>query len=111
MQLIVQSKTLPITEGLRHCIERQAGKLAKLGIPISQVRVFLENLSKKRNDTKSATVKYAVRLPGKKEVVVKRHAADMYDAIVDATNRVMREVKEVKERRIAAHRRKASMTF
>jgi ribosomal subunit interface protein len=106
MNVIVQSKTLAISDGLRQCIDRQSRKLNKLGIKIDKVRIFLENLAKKKNDTKSAQVTYAVALPGKKEVVVMRRAADMYEAIVDATNRVMRQVREEKEKRIAIHRKR-----
>lgn len=106
MNVIVQSKTLPITDGMRQCIDRQTHKLQKLGIRIDKVRIFLENLARKKNDTKSARVTYAVALPGKKEVVVMRHAADMYAAIVDATNSLIRQVREEKERRIGAHRKR-----
>lgn len=105
MHIIVQSKTLAITEGLQQCIHRQARKLERLGVKISKVRVFLETLRKKRSDNKNASVTYAIGLPGKKEVVVVRQAADMYEAIVDATNRVIRQVRKAKERRLDAHRR------
>lgn len=106
MNVIVQSKTLAITDGLRQCIDRQARKLNKLGVKVDKVRIFLENLAKKKNDTKSAKVTYAVALPGKKEVVVMRRAADMYVAIADATNSLIRQVREQKERRISIHRKR-----
>lgn len=105
MHVIVQSKTLPVTDSLRQFIERQARKLERLGIRISKTRIFLENIGKK-DDLSNATVKYAVSMPGKKRVVVTRCASDMYEAVVDATDRVMRQLRKVKEKRISRNRRR-----
>jgi ribosome-associated translation inhibitor RaiA len=77
-----------------------------LGIRISKTRVFLENIGKK-DDMQNATVKYAINLPGKKSIIVKRCAADMYQAVIDATDRVSRQIRKVKEKRIALNRRRS----
>lgn len=103
MHVIVQS-TLPVTDGLHQVIEQQAKKLDRLGLRINKAQIFLETLGKKKNDIKNASVKYAISLPGKKRVVVKRAAADMYEAIVEATDRVVRQLRKVKEKRIDKRR-------
>jgi len=105
MRVIVQSKTIAITDALRQFIERQASKLDRLGIRVSKASVFLENIGKK-NDLKNATVKYAISLPGKKRIIVKRCAADMYQAVADATDRAIRQLRKTKEKRISLYRRK-----
>jgi ribosomal subunit interface protein len=104
MHVIVQSKTLPVTDSLRQFIHRQARKLERLGIRISKASIFLEHVGKK-DDMSNAIVKYAVSMPGKKRIVVKRCAADMYQAVVDATDRVIRQLRKAKEKRIERHRR------
>lgn len=110
MRVIVQSKTLPITRALRSFVWRQALKLDRVA-DITKLSVFLENVGKKSNDPQAATVKYLIEMPGKKAVVVRRHAVDMYDAVVDATERAFRQVRKIKERRLDAHRHKRHFQF
>ena len=100
MRIIVQSKTLPVTQALQAFIRHQSQKLAKITGRIGQLSVFLEKVAKKSNDPTAASVKYWVQLPGRKAVVVTRHAVDMYEAIVDVTKRAMRQVLKVKEKRM-----------
>jgi len=103
MNISVQSKTLEITEAMRGFCYQQAKKLNRLGRRISSINIYIENIKKKKNDPGSASVKYSVSLPGK-QVVVRRRAANMYDAIVDATNSVLRQVRKRKEKRISKQR-------
>ncbi len=105
MHVIVQSKTLPVTQALRAFVDHQASKLEKLA-DITKLCVFLENVGKKSNDPQAATVQYLIEIPGRKAVVVRRRAVDMYEAIVDATERAMRQVSKVKERRLSEWRHK-----
>ena len=103
MKVIVRSKTLEVTKALRNFIGQQAQKIAKTGQKISKITVFLESIARKKNDLRSATVKFDIDIPGK-NVVVKRHAQDMYVAIVDAANRARRYIRKTKEKRLTKKR-------
>lgn len=103
MNVSVQSKTLEVTAALRQFCQKQAAKVGRFSRKISSINIYLENISKKKNDPSGATVQYSVNLPGK-VLVVKRRAVNMYEAIVDATNGIMRQVREVKERRLDKNR-------
>lgn len=108
MVVIVTSKTLHVTQALREMAERQAQKLYRLGKQIIRVRVSLEAVAKKKNDIHSTIVQYHVELPGK-DVVVKRRARDMYEALVDAASSASRQVRKMKEKRMTFKRGYKSM--
>lgn len=99
MNISVQSKTLEITAALRNFCEGQARKLGRFGRKISSINIYIENIAKKKNDPEGASVQYAVNVPGQ-VLVVRRRATDLYEAIVDATNGIMRQVRKDKEKRI-----------
>lgn len=99
MFVTVQSKTIQVTQALRAFAERQLEKLFKTTNQVGQVSVFLEQVSKKKNDMKSAVARVKVSLPGK-DVVVERHARDLYEAISDVSDRAHRAVRKMKERRL-----------
>lgn len=99
MNVSVQSKTLEVTQAIRKFCENQAQKLGRFGQKISAINIYIENISKKKNDPEGASVQYSVNVPGQ-VLVVKRRATDLYEAIVDATNGIMRQVRKEKEKRI-----------
>lgn len=98
MTVIVESKRLKVTQALRAYIEEQADKLAKLGKGITQVRVHLEKIAKKTNDPHANVVTFHVSIPGK-DVVVTKRAVDMYEAIVEATEGAVRQLRKQHEKR------------
>lgn len=108
MVVIVTSKTLHVTQALRDMAERQAQKLHRFGKNIIRVRVSLEAVAKKKNDTHATIVQYHVELPGR-DVVVKRKARDMYEALVDAASSASRQVRKVKEKELTFKRGYRSM--
>lgn len=103
MNVIVQSKTLEITDALRAFCEKQASKVSRFGRKISSITIHIENISRKKNDPTAASVQYSVDIPGR-VLVVKRTAVNLYDAVVDATNGIMRQVRKTKEKRITKKR-------
>ena len=104
MTVIIQAKSIPVTKALREFVTQQAEKIAKFSGKISQVTVYLEKATRRKsNDPSIASVKYHVQLPGK-DIIVSRRAVDMYDAVVDATNRVARQMRKMKEKRIQGRR-------
>jgi ribosomal subunit interface protein len=102
MNVIVQSKTIVVTQAIRSFAIQQARKLQKHRPNISQVTVFLEIVKKKKNDVQAATAKFALEVPGKR-IVVQERAKDLYTAISDASRGTARQLQKVKERHEAAH--------
>ncbi len=98
MTVIVESKRLKVTQALRSYIEQQATKLSKLGKGVTQIRVHLENIPKKTNDPGANSVTFHISIPGK-DVVVRKTAVDMYEAVVDATSVAMRQLRKNYEKR------------
>ena len=103
MTVIVESKKMRVTQAIRIFAESQAEKLKKFGKGVSQVRIYLENVAKKKSDTHSNIVTYCVSIPGK-DIVVKKSAVDMYAAIVDATEGAVRKLRKVNEKRMTLRR-------
>lgn len=103
MKILIQSKTLKITEALRAFVERQVLKVSKPGQRVDRVSVFLENVGRKKNDLQSATAKIKVSVPGQ-DLIVQRRARDMYQAVTEATASAVRHLRKTKERRLDQHR-------
>jgi ribosomal subunit interface protein len=98
MTVIVESKQMKVTASLRQHVELQAQKLLKLSKRVTAARVYLETVRKKSNDKMANLVTYCVELPGK-DVVVRKRAVDMYQAIADATEGAVRQVRKQYEKR------------
>jgi len=99
MNVIVQSKTLVVTAAIRSFVRRQVMRLNRRGEKISQVTVFLENVSKKKNDLRSASAKILIDLPGK-NIIVQEKAKDVYFAISEAARAATLQMSKVKARRL-----------
>ncbi len=100
MSILIQSKTLSVTAGLRSFIERQTRKLFTKSHRIQGVTVFLETIGRRKKNDQSATIaRIKLSLPGK-DVVVQRRAADLYQAIVEASHSAARQITRVKDKRI-----------
>ncbi|GIK83464.1 MAG: hypothetical protein BroJett025_00860 [Patescibacteria group bacterium] len=109
MTVIVESKKMKLTQAIRIFAENQAEKLKKLEKGVSQVRIYLESVAHKKSDTYSNIVTYCVSIPGK-NLVVKKHAVDMYTAIVDATEGAVRKLRKANEKRMTMKRKAYSPT-
>lgn len=97
MQVIVEGKELVVTPGLQAHAQKQAKKITKLNKSIISIRIYLETIKKKSNDPSANQVTYEIDLPGR-DVVVKAHAADMYEAITKATDVAQRKLREMMEK-------------
>lgn len=98
MKVIVQSKTLKLTQALQAFATRQAQKILKTGTRVSQVRVYLEKVKRKNNDPHGVSVRYRAEVPGK-DIFVRIKAKDMYNAIVKATEGASRKIRKTKEKK------------
>lgn len=97
MQVIVEGKELVVTPGLQAHAQKQAKKITKLSKQVLAIRIYLETIKKKSNDPKANQVTYEIAIPGK-DVVVKAHAADMYEAITKATEAAQRRLRDLTEK-------------
>jgi ribosomal subunit interface protein len=108
MNVLVQGKTLPITAALRAFAQRQATKLMGLGVRITQIRVFLENVARKTGEANRAEVRYKIEVPGK-DIVIEKKGHDLYSVLVSATERAKQQVLKLKQRHLEkarTHRQK-----
>lgn len=103
MSILIQSKTLSITEALRAYIEQQVPKLLRRSNRIQTVSVFLETIGKrKKHDPSAMIARIKLSVPGR-DVVVEKRAANLYHAITEVTLSAARQLEKVKARRL--HRR------
>lgn len=109
MQVIVQAKTLTVTGALREFIERQSHKLERMGVKITKVMVYLENVARKTNEEHRSEVRYKVEVPGK-DVIVEKKGNDLYTVINAATLGVMRQLTKLKEKHLPTKRHGLSKT-
>lgn len=96
IQVIVEAKNMEVTEGLRSHAQKLSGKLLKQNRKIIKVHVTLEAIKKKSNDPQANEVVVFVDIPGK-DIVVKKRAVDMYEAMnlaFDVAERDMRKSAE-----------------
>lgn len=98
MKVLVAAKKLEVTGAMRDFIQAHAEKLSKLHKRITQVRVFIEKIPKKNNDPHANMVTFEIQTPGK-NVIVKKRAVDMYQAVVQATQAALRQLRKQYEKR------------
>ena len=103
MTVIVESKRMKVTKALRDFIEKQTRKIVKLNKKPTQVRVHLETNERKSNDPFSNVVTFLIEIPGK-NIVITKHAVNMYDAIVDAATGAARQLRKKHEKRVTRQR-------
>lgn len=104
MKIIVQSKTLKVTQALRTFVERQVAKIISRGQKITKVTVMLEKVARKKSDQDATAAKVCIKVPGK-TLTVQRHAHDLYQAINEAVDRSDRVLRKMKEKRLSRRNR------
>jgi len=103
MTVIVESKRMKVTQALRSFIEKQAQKITKLNKNATKVRVHLETTKRKSNDPLANMVTFLVEIPGK-DIVITKHAVNMYDAVVDAAAGAARQLRKKHEKQTTKQR-------
>jgi len=100
MKVFVHGKDLELTAAIRDFTNKQVRqKLKKIGKKVDVVRVYLEKITRKKQDKDSASAKYKIELPGK-DIVIKTHAHDLYQAISTAADAAARKLRKTKEKKI-----------
>ncbi len=103
MKVLIATKHLKVTDALHQFIQEQAEKLSKLHKRITLVRVYLETIEKKSNDPHANQVTFEIEIPGK-NVVVKKQAADMYQAVTATAEASLRQLRKLYEKRMTLKR-------
>lgn len=101
MQVLVRSKSFPVTAALREFIERQAEQLNKGTWNPVKVEASLE---KTRNQAR-ALIK--VICPNCKPIVVQKVSGDIYQAITEAVDRSHRALRKQREKVLTSRRQRA----
>lgn len=105
MNILVHAKNGEATQAVRSFITQQIKKLEKLGVPIRQVQVFLENIARKDSDPHRASVQVDLDVPGVKKLSVRSRAYDLYQAVVEASQDAIRKVRKAKEKHLTQTRK------
>lgn len=101
MQVLVRSKSFPVTAALREFIERQAAQLDKGSWKLLRVEASLE----KTREQARALIK--VMTPHRKPIVVEKVSGDIYQAITEAIDRSHRALRKQRERTLTARKHRA----
>lgn len=99
MNVLVHSKSLPVTESIRAFATQQVRKIMKFSQPVKEIRIFLDNVRTSQGVNQEAKVKVKIALPGK-DVFVSSRAKDLYFAMTQAIEDGARAVRKTKERRL-----------
>jgi len=104
MTTLIYGKDLEITEAIRlHINKLVLRKFSKFKKRVIRVHVYLEHVARKDADNKRAKVRFKVSM-SRNSVVVQSTAHDLYQAVVNASERALRKVRKVKEKRIDSSR-------
>ncbi len=107
MKVFVQGKNMNVTQGLQQFVNKKVKQtIAKLGQRVVAVRVYIENVARKKNDPNGSKATVMVEVPGK-DIVVKQNAHDTYLAIGDAINGAKRQLRKKKDKRLTLTRNKS----
>lgn len=97
MNVVVHSKTVPVTKAMRRFIEKQAGKVNKLSHKINQFTVFLENRRNHAGLSIESKVNVKLSIPGK-DILASAKADNLYTAVNEAMEDAVRGLRKRKER-------------
>ncbi|MBD3250794.1 MAG: ribosome-associated translation inhibitor RaiA [Candidatus Pacebacteria bacterium] len=101
MKILVQAKDMVVTPAIEQFVNHKVTRsVAKLGQRVLGVRVYLENIARKKNDPNGSTVKVKVELPGE-DIVVEGRSHDSYAAIASAIKAATRRLRKLKDKRIS----------
>lgn len=98
---------MDVTQGIRRFVGQKAkSTVAKLGQKVIGVKVFLENIARKKNDSRRSRATVQLEIPGE-DIVVKEESHDPYQAIIGSLKAAARQLRKKKEKRISKTRRKS----
>lgn len=90
---------MKVTQSIQALVQKSLAKLLARGYRISQIKVFIENVARKKNDGKACMAKIEISVPGQVLVVV-GYAKNIYQAVLEASHSAVRAVRKAKEKRL-----------
>lgn len=101
MKILVQAKNMKVTQAIYGFVDEKVKRnVSKFGHKVLAVKVYLENVARKKNDPEAASAKVEIEVPGN-NIVVEGKSFDPYQAIsqaIKAGGRRLRKNKEKKEK-------------
>lgn len=105
MKVFVQGKNMNVTRGIHQFVNRKVKQtIAKIGQRVVAVRVYIENVARKKNDPNGSKATVMLEIPGK-DIVVKQKAHDTYLAIGEAIKGAGRQLRKLKDKRLTLSRK------
>lgn len=99
MKILVQAKDMKVTQAIQNFVEEKVVRnVDRLGKKVMSVKVYLENVTRKKNDPQGSKAKVEINVPGKK-IVVEGKSFDSYQAITKAIKAGTRRLRRIKEKR------------
>ncbi len=99
MKILVQAKNMRVTQGIKNFVEAKVVRqISKLGKRALTVKVYLENITRKKNDPNASQAKVQIDMPGE-SIVVEQKSFDPYQAISKAIKASARKLRKTKEKR------------
>jgi ribosomal subunit interface protein len=105
MNILVNAKNMKTTKALRSFIREQFDKVKRIGLPVQRIQVFLDNVARKDNDPHRSSVQVTADIPRRGRVTVQSKTHDIYKAVGEATQSLMRHLRKEKEKRTDLRRR------
>ncbi len=100
MKIYVQGKDMEITAGIRQFVRKKVKRyVAKFGQKVLTVRVYLENIARKKSDPTASRAKVKLEIPGE-DIVVEEESHEMYQAIAQAIKSAARQLRKLKDKRL-----------
>ncbi len=111
MKILVQAKNMRVTQGIQSFVnDRVISTIGKLGQRVVGVKVYIENISRRKNEPDGSNAKVQIQVPGK-DIVVEQKSHDPYQAISDAVNAGGRQLRKLKEKNLAQKKRRQKKRF
>ena len=104
MKILVQAKSMKVTQGIHNFVKQKvARKISKLGQKVIGVKVYLEDITRKKSDPNGSQAKVKIEIPGK-DIIVSEKSHDPYQAISNAIKAGARQLRKIKEKKFAKTR-------
>ncbi len=98
MKISVQAKEMKVTKAIHDFVsDKVIRTMGKFGKRVLGVRVYLENVARKKSDPDAAQAKVEIDLPGN-NIVVQEKSFDPYQAITKAIKTGARKLRKEKEK-------------
>ncbi len=98
MKIFVQAKNMKVTQAIRSFVVKKTKRtISKISDQVINVKVYLENVARKKNDPKSSKAKVSIEVPGK-NILAEASSFNPYQAVSKAIRTAARQLRKLKEK-------------